>query len=137
MGICTRCSPDTRTSSACSAARAERRWTVLLYLQEEELVSQQGCADMLPLCSTVVQLFVTLIQEVDGFHAGVLLIADLQLIKLTIEINQPLHHFHAVLTEADGQKQTHQVAGKGNKTELNQVGFIGNKSKMKLFKTNS
>ncbi len=43
---------------------------------------------------------VTLVEEVDGFHAGIFLVADLQLVKLAKQINQPLHHLHAVLTEA-------------------------------------
>lgn len=78
-----------------------------------------------PLCSCG-PLFGTLVQEVDGFHAGVLLIADLQLIKLAIEINQPLHHFHAVLTEADGQNKHDQVAEKGKKTELKEADLTEN-----------
>lgn len=33
VDICIQCSPDTHTSSACSAARAGRCWTVLWYLK--------------------------------------------------------------------------------------------------------
>lgn len=47
---------------------------------------------------------VTLVEEVDGFHTGVLLITDLQLVKFAKEIYQSLHHLHAVLTEAEGKK---------------------------------
>lgn len=45
---------------------------------------------------------VTLVQEVDGFHAGVLLVADLQLVELAEQIDQPLHQLHAILTEPWG-----------------------------------
>jgi len=43
----------------------------------------------------------TLVEEVDGLHAGVLLVADLQLVELAKQINQPLHHLHAIFTEAE------------------------------------
>lgn len=41
----------------------------------------------------------TLIKEVDGLHAGIFLIADLQLMELTEQIDQLLHHLHPILTE--------------------------------------
>ena len=41
----------------------------------------------------------TLVQEVDGFHAGIFLIADLQLVELAEKINELLHNLHSVLTE--------------------------------------
>lgn len=43
---------------------------------------------------------VTLVEEVDGFHTGILLITDLQLVELAKQIYQPLHDFHPVFTEA-------------------------------------
>ena len=59
----------------------------------------------------------TLVEEVDGFHAGVLLVADLQLVELAEQIDQPLHHLHTLLTEprtkrepsehGHGQRHTH------------------------------
>lgn len=44
---------------------------------------------------------VTLVKEVDSFHTGILLVTDLQLVKLAKQIYQPLHHLHAILTEAE------------------------------------
>lgn len=44
---------------------------------------------------------VTLVEEVDGFHTGILFIADLQLVELAKQIYQPLHDFHPILTEAE------------------------------------
>lgn len=44
-------------------------------------------------------LLVTLVEEVDGLHAGVLFIADLQLVELTEQIDQLLHHLHAILAK--------------------------------------
>lgn len=44
---------------------------------------------------------VTLVEEVDGFHTGILFITDLQLVELAKQIYQPLHDFHPVLTEAE------------------------------------
>lgn len=44
---------------------------------------------------------VTLVEEVDGFHTGVLLVTDLQLVELAKQIYQPLHDFHPVLAEAE------------------------------------
>lgn len=44
---------------------------------------------------------ITLVEEVDGFHTGILLIADLQLMELAKQIYQPLHDFHTILTEAE------------------------------------
>lgn len=44
-------------------------------------------------------LLVTLVQEVDGLHACVLLIADLQLVELAEQIDQLLHHLHAILAK--------------------------------------
>lgn len=41
----------------------------------------------------------TLVEEVDGLHAGIFLIADLQLMELTEQIDQLLHHLHPILTE--------------------------------------
>lgn len=52
----------------------------------------------------VVECCYTLVEEVDGLHAGVLLIADLQLMELTKQIDQLLHHLHPILTETT---QTH------------------------------
>lgn len=43
----------------------------------------------------------TLVEEVDGFHTGILLITDLQLVELAKQINQPLHDFHPILAEAE------------------------------------
>lgn len=51
--------------------------------------------------SVIAELVVTLVEEVDGFHTGVLLITDLQLVKLAEQIYQPLHHLHAILAEAE------------------------------------
>ena len=44
---------------------------------------------------------VTLVEEVDGFQAGVLLVADLQLVELAEEADEPLHHLHAVLAKPE------------------------------------
>lgn len=44
---------------------------------------------------------VTLVKEVDGFHTGILLVTDLQLVKLAKQVYQPLHNLHAILTEAE------------------------------------
>lgn len=52
---------------------------------------------------------VTLVKEVDGFHTGILLITDLQLVKLSEQIYQPLHHLHAVLTEAEDSDEDTQA----------------------------
>lgn len=46
----------------------------------------------------------TLVEEVDGLHAGVLLVADLQLVELAEQVDQPLHHLHPVLAEAEGSE---------------------------------
>jgi len=50
----------------------------------------------------------TLVEEVDGLHAGVLLIADLQLVELTEQIYQFLHHLHPILTETT-HTHTHTI----------------------------
>lgn len=42
-----------------------------------------------------------MVEEVDGFHTGVLLITDLQLVKFAKQIYQSLHHLHAVLAETE------------------------------------
>lgn len=52
---------------------------------------------------------ITLVEEVDGFHTGILLITDLQLVKLAEQIYQPLHHLHAVLAEAEGSDKDTQT----------------------------
>lgn len=54
--------------------------------------------------SEVVKCCFTLVEEVDGLHACILLIADLQLMELTKQIDQLLHHLHPILTETT---QTH------------------------------
>lgn len=53
---------------------------------------------MAPLCC------LTLVQEVDGFHARVLLVADLQLVEFAKEVDQPLHHLHPLFTEPAAQR---------------------------------
>ena len=53
---------------------------------------------------------ITLVEEVDGFHAGVLLVADLQLVELAEQIDQPLHHFHTLLTEPGTQREPSEPA---------------------------
>lgn len=55
---------------------------------------------------------VTLVEEVDGFHTGVLLVADLQLVELAKQIYQPLHHLHAILTEAEESDTDSQLCSK-------------------------
>lgn len=53
-------------------------------------------------------LLVTLVEEVDGLHAGVLFIADLQLVELTEQIDQLLHHLHAILAKP-ARTHTHRA----------------------------
>ena len=51
---------------------------------------------------------ITLVEEVDGFHAGILLVADLQLVELAEQIDQPLHHLHTLLTEPGTHRENRQ-----------------------------
>lgn len=42
----------------------------------------------------------TLIEEVNCFHASILLIADLQLMELVIQVDEPLDHLHPIITKS-------------------------------------
>lgn len=41
----------------------------------------------------------TLVEEVDGFHAGIFLVANIQLMELVEQINQPLHYIHSIFAK--------------------------------------
>lgn len=63
----------------------------------------------------------TLVEEVDGLHAGIFLIADLQLMELTEQIDQLLHHLHPILTETT---HTHNPSISQLTSQLHQEGPI-------------
>lgn len=47
----------------------------------------------------------TLIEEVNCFHASILLVADLQLMELVIQVDEPLDHLHPFIAKSIEQTQ--------------------------------